>query len=188
VRTRVLVGAGAWLLGAAAATAGSLLAVSMLGQGIAASPGQQLTAAMVNRALASEAAETARPLPTPTPSPSVQLGGVAMPITRATPEPSQAPAPVPVPASQQPAAGTVLSSAGGTVVAVCQQGRAYLQSWSPQQGYEAYGVVRGPSGTAQVSFTAGQQQVTMFITCSGGVPSATVHTGGGDGGGDGGGE
>ena len=47
-----LSGVGAWLLGAGAATAGSLLAVSLLGQGIAASPSQQLTAAAVNQALA----------------------------------------------------------------------------------------------------------------------------------------
>ena len=178
MRTRVLVGVGAWLLGAAAATGGSVLAVSMLGQGITASSGQQLTAAMVNRALASEAVETARPLLTPTPWPSVQLGGVAMPITRATP--------APVPASPQSAAGTVLSSAGGTVVAVCQQAGAYLQSWSPQQGYEANGVVRGPTGTAQVSFISNQAKVTMLVTCPGEVPSAAVHTSnwGGGGGGD----
>jgi hypothetical protein len=177
-----MVGVGAWLLGAAAATCGSLLAVSMLGRGIAASPTQQLTTAMVNRALASEAAESARPLPAPTPSPSVQLGGVAMPITRATPAPSQPPAP----AGAQPAAGTLLSSAGGTVVALCEQPGAYLQSWSPQQGYEANGVVRGPTGTAQVSFTSNQGKVTMLVTCQGGVPSAATHTTswGGGGGGD----
>ncbi|HEY6278712.1 MAG TPA: hypothetical protein VIX86_20560 [Streptosporangiaceae bacterium] len=188
MRTRLLFGIGAWLLGAVAATGGCLLAVSMLGQGIAASPGQQLTVAMVNRALASESAETPAPLPTPTPtpSPSVQLGGVAVPITRATtPSPSQTPASTPP--SPQPSPGTVLSSAGGTVVAECGQGGAYLQSWSPQQSYEAGGVVRGPARTAQVTFTAGQSQVTMFITCSHGKPSATVHTSG-DGGGGGGGD
>ncbi len=185
MRTRVLVGLGAWLLGAAAATGASLLAVSVLGRGIAASPSQQLTAAMVNRALASESAESASPLPTPTPSTSVQLGGVAMPITRATPVPSQAPA------SQQSSPGAVLSSQGGTVVAVCVQSGAYLQSWSPQQGYEASGVERGPTSTAQVSFTSDQSEVTMFVTCSGGVPSASVHNrnyGGGGGGGGGGGD
>jgi hypothetical protein len=192
VRTRVLVGAGAWLLGAVAATGGSLLAVSVLGQGIAASPGQQLTVAMVNRALASEAAEPPTPLltpsPAPTPSPSVQLGGVAMPITRATPEPTSAPAPATAPPSPEPSPGTVLNSAGGTVVAVCAQAGAYLQSWSPQQGYEANGVVRGPAGTAQVSFSSSQSKVTMLVTCSRRVPSATTHTtnygGGGGGGGD----
>ncbi len=166
-----MAGLGAWLLGAAAATGASLLAVSMLGRGIAASPSQQLTAAMVNRALASEAAEPARPLPALTPSPSVQLGGVAMPITRATPAPGSAPAP----GRGQSAGGTLLSSAGGTVVALCEQAGAYLQSWSPQQGYEASGVERGPAGTAQVSFTSNQGRVRMLVTCAGGVPSAAVH-------------
>ncbi len=52
---RVLVGTGAWLLGAATATAGSVLAVSLLGQGIADSSSQQLTVAAVNQALANEA-------------------------------------------------------------------------------------------------------------------------------------
>ncbi len=154
----------------------------MLGRGIAASPGQQQTAAMVNRALASEAAESARPLPAPTPSLSVQLGGVAMPITRATPAPGTAPGL----ASPQSAGGTLLTSAGGTVVALCEQAGAYLQSWSPQQGYEASGVERGPTGTAQVSFTSSQRRVTMLVTCPGGVPSAAVHTSNWGGGGSGG--
>ena len=66
---RILAGVGAWLLGAGTATAGSLLAVSLLGQGIADSPGQQLTTAAVNRALAREnqdagdAGRRQRPLP-----------------------------------------------------------------------------------------------------------------------------
>ena len=54
---RILAGVGAWLLGAGTATAGSLLAVSLLGQGIAESPGQQLTTAAVKSALAAEARE-----------------------------------------------------------------------------------------------------------------------------------
>jgi hypothetical protein len=59
---RVLVGVGAWFLGVGAATGGSLLAVSLLGQGIAASNNtQQLTQAAVTRALASEATETTQP-------------------------------------------------------------------------------------------------------------------------------
>jgi hypothetical protein len=166
-----LAGAGAWLLGAAAATCGSLLAVSMLGKGIAATPSQQqLTTAMVNQALAREGAETASrlPAPAPAPSPSVRLGGVAMPITRATPVPSEAPV--------SPQAGTLLSSAGGTVVVLCEQAGAYLQSWSPQQGYEANSVVRGPSGGPRVSFITSQRKVTMLLSCQDGVPKAAVHT------------
>jgi hypothetical protein len=55
---RIAVGVGAWLLGVGAATGGSLLAVSLLGQGIAANTSQQLTPAAVSRALASEASES----------------------------------------------------------------------------------------------------------------------------------
>ena len=168
MRTRILIGVGAWLLGAAAATGGSLLAVSRLGEGIAASPGQQLTVAMVNKALASESAEA------PTPVPSVRLGGVATPITR---QPPASPTPQPATASPSPqsTAGTVLTSSGGTVVAGCAPAGAYLQSWSPQQGYEATSVVRGPAATAQVSFKSSQRTVTMVVSCSDGVPSATTH-------------
>ncbi|HXZ73495.1 MAG TPA: hypothetical protein VEH31_21835, partial [Streptosporangiaceae bacterium] len=68
---RVFMGVGAWLLGVGAATAGSLLAVSLLGQGIAPSTSQQLTAADVYNALATEASEASVPAvssPIPTPS------------------------------------------------------------------------------------------------------------------------
>ena len=66
---RILAGVGAWLLGAGTATAGSLLAVSLLGQGIAASPGQQLTADAVNRALAREAHDASQAATRTAPSP-----------------------------------------------------------------------------------------------------------------------
>ena len=42
------------------------------------------------------------------------------------------------------AAGTVLTSQGGTVLAECRPAGAYLVSWSPTQGYEADDVARGP--------------------------------------------
>src|SRR5579863_3005132 len=58
---RIAVGVGAWLLGVGAATGGSLLAVSLLGQGIAISNSQQLTPAAVARALASEASDPSLP-------------------------------------------------------------------------------------------------------------------------------
>jgi hypothetical protein len=77
---RVLAGVGAWLLGVGAATASSLLAVSLLGQGIATGTSQQLTAVAVNRALAAEASDspgvvpatTSAPSPAPSATPSYQ--------------------------------------------------------------------------------------------------------------------
>jgi hypothetical protein len=67
----------------------------------------------------------------------------------------------------------VLTSAGGTIVASCAGARAYLVSWSPQQGFGAGDVVRGPATSAQVTFTGGQLTVTMIVSCSAGLPTAT---------------
>jgi hypothetical protein len=169
VSARFLAGVGAWLLGAGAATGGSLLAVSVLGQGLAPAPSQQLTVAAVNRALASEAAEA-------TPSPSPPQPPVSTSATPLAPHPkksSTAP-PVPPPSPSPQPTTTVLASTGGTVIAGCQLAGAYLYSWSPAQGYEARNVVRGPAATAKVTFTSSRRQVVMVISCSSGVPAAST--------------
>ncbi len=185
---RILVGVGAWLLGAATATAGSLLAVSLLGQGIAATPGQQLTGAAVNQALAreaDEASEATPPAPVPTRavvrhrSPRPPVAGAA-PQPRSHTEPSSASRPSAAPIAQV-AAGTVLTSAGGTVLAECVSAGSYLVSWSPTQGYEADQVIRGPAVTTQVTFDSAANSVTMVVSCSAGVPTATSHIRGDDG-------
>lgn len=60
------------------------------------------------------------------------------------------------------------------MLAGCQAPGAYLVSWSPQQGYEAHQVVRGPAAQAQVTFTNSHRSVTMVVSCAGSVPSATT--------------
>jgi len=210
---RIAVGVGAWLVGVGAATGGSLLAVSLLGQGIAASTGQQLTPAAVSRALASEASDPSLPAqgtaslriatPSPTLSPRTHPHTTPPPQTDATPSgrpasaeptashrphPSGSASPTPTPApSHTTQAPTVLTSQGGSVVAECLPGGAYLLSWSPTQGYEAGQVFRGPAPTAQVTFQSDANTVTMAVSCSTGVPTATttVTSGGGDDGGGG---
>jgi hypothetical protein len=176
VHRRILFGVAAWLLGAATATAGSLLAISLLGQGITADPGQLLTQDAVTRALASEAAEASPP---PVTAPSRQL---ASPSASATPAATVTPTPhtpdPAIPAAPVASEGTVLTSAGGEVVASCQPAGAYLISWSPRQGYEVDGVTRGPAVTARVTFSpvtvsTSASEVTMVVSCSAGVPSAT---------------
>jgi len=197
---RILAGVGAWLLGAGTATAGSLLAVSLLGQGIADSPGQQLTAAAVSRALAHEtqepsqaAIQTARPhdatspvtrpaatRPSETRPAATQSAPVAPSATPAASRTSASP-------SVQAANGTVLTSQGGTVLAECQPAGAYLVSWSPTQGYEATGVIRGPAATARVIFESNANSVTMVVSCphgAAGAPAASSYTYSDGGGGD----
>lgn len=200
MHVRILAGVGAWLLGVGAATAGSLLAVSLLGQGIAESPGQQLTTAAVNRALAREAREASQAAragspPASSPAPSSRRTGPAAPrpaetqpagaggTASATPAPSRAAASP----SAQDGVGTVLTSPGGTVLAECRQAGAYLVSWSPVQGYEASSVARGPAPQARVVFESGAETVTMTVTCpdgTAGVPVVASDAHGWRGGGD----
>jgi serine/threonine-protein kinase len=180
VSARFLAGVGAWLLGAGAATGGSLLAVSALGQGLAPAPTQQLTVAAVSQALASEAAEATRSAaPVPPVSPS------ATPLARRHRKSSPTPSvPPPTPASQPvlapPPATTDLTSVGGSVVASCQPAGAYLAYWSPAQGYEVARDIRGPAATAQVTFAGSRKLVTMTISCHDGAPSASTAVTWGD--------
>jgi hypothetical protein len=185
VHARILAGVGAWLLGAGTATAGSLLAVSLLGQGIAASPGQQLTADAVNQALAREAhdasAAATRTAPPPVPTtPATSPAATSPAASQAAPTPpapsatAAAPAAAPAVPAASPSAGTVLTSLGGSVLAECRPAGAYLVSWSPVQGYQADDVARGPAATARVVFESSANSVTVTVTCPDGAAGAPV--------------
>jgi serine/threonine-protein kinase len=185
VHKRILFGIVAWLLGAATATAGCLLAVSLLGQGIGGNSSEQLTQDAVNRALASEVAENNSQAPqsaesSESPSPSKTAHPSSKPTRAATPATSEQSTPSSPPAASPTSTagtaspgGTVLTSKGGEVVATCQPAGAYLLSWSPSQGYEVDNVSRGPAASARVSFESMTTGVTMVVTCSAGVPTAT---------------
>jgi serine/threonine-protein kinase len=70
------------------------------------------------------------------------------------------------------------------VVASCEAAGVYLLTWSPAQGYAASQVVRGPAAVASVDFESTTQEVTMQVTCHGGIPAATTsvdNSGGGHG-------
>jgi hypothetical protein len=194
-------GVGAWLVGVGAATAGSLVAVSLLGQGIAPSTSQQLSSGAVNQALAAEAIEaSASAFSSPSPTPYKPLPRRTPPPSTTSSQPQAQPQVKPVATQPSPThsphwatsawtpASTVLTSQGGTVVAKCISADAYLVSWSPTQGYEVGTVTRGPAVTTKVIFESTANSVTMAVSCPAGVPVAntTVSSGGGDDGGGGG--
>ena len=176
MRKRVFIGVGAWVVGAGVATGGSLLAVSLLGQGIASSPSEQLSGSAVNNALASGTSATS-PGAGPTASPRG-----ASSSTKAKPK-AAAPG-SPVGAAPASAGSTVLTSSGGTVVASCLSAGAFLRSWSPAQGFEVSSSVRGPAATASVQFESATQELTMVVSCATGVPTATTQAEASGGGGD----
>jgi hypothetical protein len=183
VRARILITVAAWLLGAATATGGCLLAVSLLGAGfgVTGSSGQQLTTDGVAKALA--AAERESPsAPAATPSRSAR----ARPATRrpraarptSTPTPTQPPTPIstPTPAQSTTPVGTPFSSQGGTVVATCKSAGAYLITWSPAQSYQVDSFVQGPAAQARVRFDTTSTAVTMNISCPNGTPVESTTT------------
>jgi serine/threonine-protein kinase len=168
----------AWVAGAAAAVAVSVLALVLMGSRIsgpdahpaaAGSPVPPLSPA------ASGAGDVVAPASTTT-SPAPAASVVPSP-TRAAPTRSRG-APTPSPSSRSTASGeSSFSSAGGTVDASCSAAGAYLVSWSPAPGYQIADVVRGPAPRAWVTFDSGAQHVTVTITCSSGQPQATVRNG-----------
>lgn len=171
MRSRILLGVGAWVLGAAAATAGSMYAVDELGQSLLAQHAKQMSVAKVNSELALEKADRTSAAVSPESSASV------------SPSPAESRSP------QRPAgphdggraghtpalASKLLTSRGGTTAASCGNGLARLLYWSPAQGFEADDVSKGPARAASISFTDSSGGVLMRVTCtSAGVPVAHV--------------
>jgi hypothetical protein len=148
VRGRILVGVGAWLAGAVAATGFSHLAVSLLGRGIASDSGRMLSSQAVRKALANVQAN---------PSPPGLGPSLSAPTTPTAP------------GTGQQDRGILLASQGGTVIARCVGDRAYLKSWSPAQGFLVDNVARGPVAAAHVTFESMGRAITMRISCVGGI-------------------
>ena len=171
MRSRFLIGAAAWVLGAVVATGGSLLAVNGLAHGLLGQGTQQLTQATVPSGLTGYRAHT---------SPPAAQGGSAANGDRDDAEtgtshqqPAVHPTQQATPSRPNPASGgSLLVSSGGTVMASCQSGKAYLQYWSPDQGYRADDVIRGPALQASVGFESLKSEVQIRVTCNGSHPVA----------------
>lgn len=155
---RTLASLGAWIAGAGVAVAVGILALSLIGGGLASGEVRP-----VPEDGPVVAAPTASPSSAPSPStgPSITL---APPLTRSAAPSSVAPSPVASGPSRQ------LASTGGTVIARCAGPSAYLVSWSPAQGYEVDDVHRGPGWVASVVFQGDGQRVWLGVHCVAGIP------------------
>jgi hypothetical protein len=154
----------AWIVGAVAAVGVGILALSLIGDGLTARTVQPLTPDVVAREAAAASAE---------PSSAATAAG-------ARPAPSEMPPP-----SAKTSTGTEkpLSSPGGTAIARCSDGQVYLVSWSPEQGFRADDVNRGPGAQASLKFESSNAKVFLTARCVGGEPQATVTQRGDDHGG-----
>jgi hypothetical protein len=74
-----------------------------------------------------------------------------------------------------PSADRTISTQGGSVVAECRDGQAYLVGWSPAPGYKASDIKRGPAATAKLEFEGHERKVKVSVVCSAGVILPTIE-------------
>lgn len=153
----VLLVVGGWLLAAGVAALLGVLAVYLLGSGIAASTGQPLNAGEVERALAQPGTPTTPPPPPPSPSP----GGDGQSQDN----------------GQSQGRLQVVETSGGTIIARCRESKTELVSWTPRQGFEADEEVRGPDDAVYLEFSSDDMKVHATIGCSDGTLLPLVVTG-----------
>jgi hypothetical protein len=72
-----------------------------------------------------------------------------------------------------PESRRALATSGGTVVAECRGADVALVSWTPDQGYRATDVDRGPDDDAEVTFAGSGHDIEVEVRCVDGVPVAS---------------
>jgi len=90
----------------------------------------------------------------PTPAPTVTV------TTTATP-------------AAEPGKSRLITTAGGKVIARCENGLVTLRSWSPAQGFQADDVERGPAERARVEFETEEDEVKVEVHCA--ADGSPVH-------------
>jgi hypothetical protein len=182
MRVRLTAGLAAWLVGAAAATGLSVLAVSRLADDAGTAQGAPMTPAEVSRALVAMAASPSGTPggppssgPTPDAASSDSPGGsgaVGGPTTASSSVPPSAGTQQPPQASASARSSERrLGNPGGEAVAQCRAGQAYLVSWSPAQDFQVGYTQRGPSHVATVVFVGAARSWPLRVACVGGVPT-----------------
>jgi len=160
----MLVGVAAWLVGAVAATMGSLYAVGKIGNDLLQQQARQASIATVNAEYALQSSGRAAPPARPAPlrPGSGHSTGTAPPkhLQRTGPAGQDSPR----------RATELLVSPDGTAAATCEPGGAYLVYVVPQQGFQADDVQAGPAAVASVTFESWSGGVVMTVTCQGGRP------------------
>jgi hypothetical protein len=146
-----------WLVTAALAAGVTLAAVSVLGSGIFGGSTQTMSQEEVDRALAAV-----------TVSPEAGSASSPAPTDPSAPSPTTGP---PEPAGSDP---TVVSSAGGGVIARCTGTAAEVLSWTPAQGFRTEKVERGPAPEVQVEFESDDRDVKVGLRCEDGTPIAEI--------------
>ncbi|WP_433058649.1 hypothetical protein [Dactylosporangium sp. CS-033363] len=109
----------------------------------------------------------------PSDAPLTEADVAAEPVPTPSTSPVSRP---PTPPAPSPDTRAALSTDGGTIVASCANGQAFLESWIPRSGFEADHVQRGPAPATSLRFKArsGGGQVRAQVTCPDGAPVLTL--------------
>ncbi|WP_371779943.1 hypothetical protein [Streptosporangium subroseum] len=171
MRRRLPLVVAGWLITGFLATGAGVAVIGLLGEPLTGSALRPLSSAEINEALAGTtpqavAGPTADPAPTPAPPASST---------------SVSPAPTPTPSSSASAAPVtgrsgVIDTAGGSVIARCEDGLVTLRAWSPAQGFHVEKVERGPADRARVEFESDETKAKVEVRCSAdGSPVHRIH-------------
>lgn len=150
-----------------------MIAVNKLAHGLLEAQSQELGGTMVS---ADHEPITRSPEPSPAASATPALRA-RTPAAKVTPSAGPSSSAALGGSSAQNPAGTLLESSAGSVMATCEPTGAYLLYWSPDQGFVADDVLRGPAAVASVLFRSTTSSVVMRVSCSGGTPVAHVYQG-----------
>ena len=153
---RTAVAALGWIAAAVLATLIGMGGIRLIGDSLTSTPGGVLDQQEVAKALAAE------------PSPSLPS------VSPSSPGPSSPST------AQSTGSQRAFWSAGGSVVAGCHGGQAYLVSWSPAPGYRVTQQEGGPGEHVEVRFEGSGGRSEIRVTCSGGNPVTQQHGGGHD--------
>jgi hypothetical protein len=155
----------AWVVGAVAAVAVGVLALSMIGDDLTSRTAQPLSPDAVAREASAAPTE-------PAAGPSESTGSSELaPAPSAS---SAAPATTAAPVQGSGGVEKLVSSPGGTAIARCANGQVYLVSWSPEQGYRTDDVARGPATVASVKFESDANKVFLSVRCAGSEPQGSI--------------
>ena len=106
--------------------------------------------------------------------PAPQVSGSRSAPAPASPGSSAGADPTPSTAGPGDPRGSRLTSPGGEVVALCDQGKVTMTSWQPASGYTVEKVQPGPALTAVIVFKSTLLRYRMTVTCVAGNPTPVV--------------
>ncbi|MGJ6960790.1 hypothetical protein ACSDR0_02690 [Streptosporangium sp. G11] len=168
MRKRLPLVVAGWLITGLLAIGVGVAVIDRLSEPLTDTGLRPLSAAEVDEALALASSLPSAPPAVASPSGSGPDPGAS------SPEPTVTVTATP---AAEPGKSRVITTAGGRVIARCENGLVTLRSWSPAQGFQADDVERGPAGRARVEFESEEDEVKIEVHCAAdGSPVHRVQT------------